>query len=260
MSFQILISTVNAAFDACRAGVPARHCVVINQIMDQEEKSMYDESRRGFGGLVQVRERGLSRSRNRALKVSSADFCLFSDDDVVFPVNVPQRVCSAFAQYPDADIITFMAVTPEGVPLKSYRKRSFQHNMCTAGRVSSIEIALRRARVLTRGVCFDERFGLGSRFTSGEEYIFLADALRQGLHVRFVPLVVAIHPAESSGRRYEDAALVASKGAMLRHVYKFTSLFCLAALSLKKARQSEQGAFTLFMLMLAGWKAYGKMR
>ena len=46
---------------------------------------------------------------------------------------------------------------------------------------------------------FDENFGAGVPNYLGDEYIFIADALRSGLKGVFAPILIAIHPTESSG-------------------------------------------------------------
>ena len=48
-------------------------------------------------------------------------------------------------------------------------------------------------------VRFDENFGAGAENYLGDEYIFIADALRAGLKGYFLPIVIATHPTDSSG-------------------------------------------------------------
>jgi hypothetical protein len=52
---------------------------------------------------------------------------------------------------------------------------------------------------LKNALFFDLDFGLGSLYPSGEEYIFLTDALKLGLNVGYFPVVIGIHPDSSSG-------------------------------------------------------------
>ena len=49
------------------------------------------------------------------------------------------------------------------------------------------------------GIQFDENFGAGVDNFLGDEYIFIADALKRGLQGMYLPIRVAIHPKESSG-------------------------------------------------------------
>jgi hypothetical protein len=58
---------------------------------------------------------------------------------------------------------------------------------------------IRVADVKAAGVKFDENFGAGAENYLGDEYIFIADTLRSGLKGSFQPIVIAMHPSESSG-------------------------------------------------------------
>ena len=63
--------------------------------------------------VINSDEIGLSRSRNLAIKTAKSDFCLFSDDDIIYEPNFDSIVIKAFDLLPDADIITFH---PEATP------------------------------------------------------------------------------------------------------------------------------------------------
>ena len=80
-----------------------------------------------------------------------------------------------------------------------------------------MELAVRRS--LLPAVRFDERFGLGTRFPSGEEAIFVNDALRAGARARYVPLVLCSHSGLSSGHRLWDENMVRTKGAVIRRLF-----------------------------------------
>lgn len=159
-------------------------------------------------------EFGLSKSRNLAINNCSGAYCLISDDDVVFKDNVGHIIQSWFEKT-NADILTFQIETPDGGQFKPYPQQAFKHTLRSLFRVSSIEIAFRRQSVQAAGLSFDERFGLGATFPTGEEVIFLTDAYRAGLNIHYVPVPIVIHPVESSGSAlFHNDALLMAKGAM----------------------------------------------
>ena len=185
---QFLISTMNSKFDPDRSRLNAAQCVVINQVEECRltDAEIWAASLRSKGGLaINVVERGLSRSRNKAIAAAKADICVIADDDLMFDGDADARIEALFAENPNVDVITFQARDGGGRPLKRYRKSGHAHSLLTAFNIISFEIAFRRTSVINSGVLFDERFGLGAKFVSGEENIFVADLVRAGLNVRY---------------------------------------------------------------------------
>ena len=178
-------------------------------------------------------ERGLSRSRNRALAAASAEICLIADDDVIFYDEGLQRVEDAFLRHPEADIITFQMETP----FKKYRQRGFWHNGRTIASVTSPEMAFRLESVLRAGLHFDERFGLGAKYVSGEEFIFLSDALERGLRIRYEPIAIVRNTKQTSGYRFNRPDLLFSKGAMMARVFGRRAPALLFLFAIKKYPQ-----------------------
>lgn len=262
---QILVSTVNARFDPPVAGPARDRFVVVNQLIpgdgDDPTALRYGERGAGFAALVEVCERGLSKSRNRALAAATSEICLISDDDVTYVPDVCERVERAFAAHPDADIITFAATTPTGAPFRSYPRATMRHSGRSIGGVMSIEIAMRRPAVVAAGLRFDEAFGLGAPYKSGEEYIFLVDAMRAGLTAVFVPEAICTHPDDvSGGYLATDKMLIYSKGAMFRRVFGIGAPLYVLAFALRKSIQRRISVALLLAHMFRGWVDYGRFR
>lgn len=250
MKFQVLISTVDDRFLERKFSMNFRH-IVINQLI-HKKVSNYTQ-----GNLFSYNEKGLSKSRNRALENSTADICLISDDDVVYKKNIEDIILNAFAENPDADIITFQVETPEGEPYKNYKDRPFSHSLRTLMTVSSVEIAIRRNRIIKTGLFFDERFGLGPEYPTGEEFIFLSDALRKGLKILYVPIPIVVHPQESSGGAFvNNPKLIEAKGAMFYRVFGSKSYLISVLFALKKYKMARVSFIHFFKLMLTGIKRY----
>jgi hypothetical protein len=99
--------------------------------------------------------------------------------------------------------------------------------------VSSIEITFKAEAIHRENISFDEQFGLGGVYQSGEEYVFLTDAIRHGLKAQYFPSAIAIHPAESSGKVINNEIFIA-KGAMMHRVFGFIGNIFLLLFALKK--------------------------
>lgn len=57
--------------------------------------------------MISTTERGLSNSRNMALKYAVGEICILCDNDEIFEDNYETVICKAFERLPDADIIAF---------------------------------------------------------------------------------------------------------------------------------------------------------
>ena len=168
--------------------------------------------------MVSVRERGLSRSRNRALALARGKLLAFCDEDLEYLPESLAVLRRGFAAHPRAAIVTFQFRAREtGKPWKRYAPRPLEHGPLSVASVSTVEIALRRAQA--GHLRFDERFGLGAELASGEENIWLIDALREGLRVGYYPEPLCDHPGLSTGHRPWSEADARAKGALLRRMY-----------------------------------------
>jgi len=154
---------------------------------------------------------GLSRNRNNALRMATADICLIADDDNRYLPQHIDTILNSWKENLDADMITFQAQDYQGAPLHPY----------PAPYVCSVEITFRRESVLAKGLKFDERFGLGSPLLcAGEEEVFMADARRAGLTVRYVPQVIVKTEGNTTGiSLIGNSRLQITKGATFRYVY-----------------------------------------
>lgn len=170
--------------------------LVINQCDEDREEEYSLVNKKGetcTARIIYTTERGLSRSRNMAMKNARGEICLFCDDDEVFENDYVEKVIKAFDNNPQYDIITFRLRHPTCVfSDKSYRIRIFQ-----SGRIKSIQIGFRNIHTVT-SIHFCEKIGSGTGNGGGEENKFIVDNLRQGVKIRYEPLlIVSVAQTES---------------------------------------------------------------
>jgi len=232
MELEILISTMDSKFQK-REIIPPSKYLVIDQ-------------------LTKDGERGLAKSRNMAIESAEGDICLISDDDLEYIDTLKESIVDSFTKYRDADIITFSIRTPDGRAYKSYKDKEFWHTKKSIMRVSSVEIAFRLDSIRDRGLKFDERFGLGSNFPTGEEIIFLSDALDRGLKILYLPIDIVVHPIESSGKNYESKSLIEAKGAMFYRLFGALGYGVSALFAYKKYRESPYSLIEFYRFMVNG--------
>lgn len=180
-------------------------------------------------------DRGLSKSRNIALQNCFTKYGLICDDDVLIDVK---ELLSAveFAEFHGSDIVTCRFAYSDG-NMKVYPENGFIHNIRSLTSVCSIEILV-KAEVLHEGfIAFDEKFGLGTSLPSGEEYIFLSDALKAGLEIRHSSCVICVHPPVTSGMDFfTTKEKIKAKREMLCRVFGRGALLVMLVFFMKKFR------------------------
>jgi len=204
--------------------------------------------------IFPVATRGLSANRNHALAKASAPLLLISDDDVDYTEGYLRSVIAAFGENPDADILTFMYETK--CPHKTYPDRSVSLADPPKGYfISSIEIAFRREPVQGK-IWFNENFGIGAVFPSGEEDIFIHDCLAAGLTGRFIPLTSARHDGDTTGQRTAMLpSLPQTKGAVFLAIHPADWLPRMIVHALRESRRWIRGKGMFPLAYMHHWLA-----
>ena len=163
--------------------------------------------------LVELKSRGVAKSRNAALKHASGKYLIFGDDDITFDEAGLDALINYFEANPNCAIILAQTSDETGTLRKSYPSKPHKLSKYNSAKAATYEMMVRVDAVRGAGVTFDENFGAGAENYLGDEYIFIADALRAGLKGHYLPIVLAIHPTESSGsfRDTKQDAIVRSQ-------------------------------------------------
>jgi len=143
---------------------------------------------------IRIDRRGLSRARNTALRVATAPWCLFPDDDCWFePGGLTRLVEASRCIGGEIDVARLRWAEARG----DGRLVAEADPWYLARTVSSIELVVRRERLLAIGG-FDERLGLGSEFGSGED---VDSALRLLGSTSRLPIVEGVVVHHAVGRQ-----------------------------------------------------------
>ena len=165
--------------------------------------------------MISAKDRGLSKSRNLAIQRAEGTVCLFCDDDVRLDSNYREKILNAFSENPQADIIIFY-ISGLGKRLKPqvYRLRYFD-----LLKVSSVQIAFRRNKVISSGIQFDPFMGAGSGNGAQEENKFLMDCYKKKLSIYYVPIKIgALIPKESTWFHGYDRNFFYLRGTATRYL------------------------------------------
>lgn len=153
-------------------------------IIDQCDENSREEIRKEYlTRMIRTTERGLSKSRNAAIREAVGDIILFCDDDEHLDENYVKTILAAYEEIPDADVIAFRM---KNQPSRLKQKKQ-KLNTLTALRISSWQITCRTESIRRKGIYFDTLMGAGSGNGAQEEVKFLRECMKRGLRAWYVP-------------------------------------------------------------------------
>lgn len=171
--------------------------------------------------VVNSFERGLPQSRNIAIENAKGEICLIADDDVVYDKELISSIKQGFEKYNDAAIVTYQMTNFKGQLFRDYPDIAI-HNIKTIATANSVVIAFKRKNLLEKDVWFNPNFGLGATFQSANEYVFLRNALKEGLKLCYLPKVILAHEQFSSGQDFGSDRITFARAALF---YKYSGNF-----------------------------------
>lgn len=163
--------------------------VVVNQC-DKDSVDEFDfKNKKGetcHAKFINTTERGLSRSRNMAIRNAWGDVCLICDDDEWLSDDYADTIIKAYKDKSTADFIAF-ACEREGhsYPLK-WQKLGFVQILKT----SSIQMTFILNTIRKKYIYFDVLMGSGTGNGAGEENKFMMRCRKENLKMYYCPSVI----------------------------------------------------------------------
>lgn len=193
MKLEVLISTMNLKnidenIELMKKMNVKTNSLTINQITKPEIRKF--DKFNVKNKIISKKEKGLSRSRNLAIKSAETDICILADDDVIYKNGYEKIIEKEYEKDKKSDIICFW-VESDNNRRKIKRMYTSRIGKIRAMRVRSVQITFRRDSILKNNIKFDENFGAGTYYDRGEEIIFLRECIEKGLKVKFVNKKIA---------------------------------------------------------------------
>ena len=162
---------------------------------------------------IEITSKGVAKSRNAVIDNTNSEYLLFGDDDIEFKEESINSAITYLESHKKVSILLLQAVDEMGALRKRYPKSAHPLKLTNSAKAATYEMIIRVKDIKKLSIRFDEEFGAGAKNYLGDEYIFIADALRAGLSGVFLPIVIAIHPTDSSGSFHntKEDAIVRSR-------------------------------------------------
>lgn len=198
---EILISTMNRTnLDFVKAMFPYHKLDELNLlIVNQTNQANKLTSNLNNLRVINSTEFGLSKSRNLALKNTTAEVALLADDDVCYVKNFENKIFTAYQKHANATLICFQFLNHKNQLAKKYPSQEKQITHKSKFSVSSVEMCFNIALFRKHKLQFDENFGLGAEFPAHEEQVLKHQILQKKLQIVFIPHTILQHFTETTG-------------------------------------------------------------
>lgn len=210
--------------------------IIINQCGEDDQYNINQIK------IFNTTERGLSKSRNKALRNASGDICLICDDDEILDNDYSEKIEQAYKENPYADIIAFQ-IQNTG---KKYPKKKKKIGYIGALKLASWQLTFRRKSITDNNILFDETLGSGVSKAGGEENMFIYDCLKSGLNVIFVPITIGkMIESESQWFHGYTTEYFYDRGIMTRKLMGrfYASLYAIYFLVMKYSKYRDEVSF-----------------
>lgn len=256
MTIQILVSTMHRTdYSLVEQMKIFADAIIINQC-DRNDYKQFKVNGHTID-WYDCDERGVGKSRNKALMAATADICLFADDDMVYDDNAYNTVENAFSYHPDASLIVFNVPTGENKAFDITKaKRLRQWN---AYRYGMYHFAIRRSDILKNRISVSLLFGGGAKYSCGEDSLFISDCFKNKLKLYAVPSLLGInHEGESTWFHGYTDKFFKDRGILYYAMSPMLSvLYCIRYVLTKKHLYiKDRTPKQVFSLMMQGIKEY----
>jgi glycosyltransferase involved in cell wall biosynthesis len=221
-------------------------------VVSQNNHTLVEKSLLKFGDTLYIKHikqnrKGLSVARNEGLKHVSGKYVTFSDDDCWYVKNIFKTIMNDFKLNHQLAGATYQIYDPTtNQYYKNYSSEGKNElSKKDIYRKSSIEGFYDVQYINKHQIKFDENFGLGAKYNSGEENIFLSDMLKTGAQIAYYPYKVVYHLKPTQESRINDDNF-AGKGPLFKRMHGSSiGMILTAALWWKKRKMLKTPYKTL---------------
>ena len=218
---EVLVACMHKKDDTLYSEMNLQTDAVLANQADEYSYTEYKEKNGCTAKLVTTADRGVGKNRNKALLVASGEYLVFADEDMIYEPGYEDMVLDAFDKAKNADIIAFNLTylnrfTPGRRPGKKFKRIHFWNSM----RYGAARIAIRRSALERASLSFSHLYGGGAKYSSGEDSLFIREALRRGLKMYYCPVAIAtVKQEESSWFRGYNDKFFTDKGVLIANAF-----------------------------------------
>ena len=218
---QVLVACMNQKNDSLYETMNLQTDAILANQCDEYSYKEFIKNNGNKVELISSADRGVGKNRNKALIYASGEYLMCADQDMIYVDGYDKIVESAFEKCPKADIIVFKLIylnrfTPERKEKNKFKRVHWWNCM----RYGAARIAIKKSAVDKTCLSFSTLYGGGAKYSSGEDSLFIRDAIRKGLKMYSSPIVIAkVKQEESSWFRGFTEKYFIDKGILIANCF-----------------------------------------
>ena len=171
-------------------------------VVDQNQDGRLDAILKDYGARLSIKHlkiqpRGLSNARNAGLAEAKGRFVAFPDDDCHYAPDTLEKVYGFFKETGNEFGLFIRAQDP--LTKIDFLKYPSEQKLIRSPRDGNVFLGVSisqfySAEMLSKMGMFDEKFGIGGQWGSGEETDFAIRCLKTGYPIQFRPDILVCHP------------------------------------------------------------------
>lgn len=263
MNIQVLIASMNQTDHSLLEKMHIQSDAIVGNQCNNNSVEQFEWNGHSVKYL-NFAERGVGLNRNNTLLRASADIVSFADEDVVFVDKYEEIVSRAFKELPQADAIIFNTINIGGNRARRINHKVKRVRFYNAFNYDTSRIAVRLNSIKRENITFHSCFGGGTRYSSGEDTLFIGDMLKAGLKIYTYPeFVLTADSSSSTWFRGFTEKYLHDKGAMFCALSKrWALLLCIQDLIRHPYiyKESGTGLIKALKIMRKGQKHYKSLQ
>lgn len=189
LDIEIGLSALNSGIYKIKFRSDCRY-LLIHQVTNGQNYSDFVRSLPSNVRYIESNEIGLSKSRNLAIENAKSDYLWIMDDDVDIYDEALSYIYRLITKYNESPLlIVSHTLKKDAVETKEKIKKV---NIVSAAGICSIDMIIKISAL--KNVRFNTEFGLGTKYPSGEEYIFACELIRSGGKIYKSNKICSFHP------------------------------------------------------------------
>lgn len=221
---EVLVACMHQADDALYREMNLHSNVVLANQGNEYAYREYTQPDGNLVRLVSTTDRGVGKNRNKALMNATGEYLMCADQDMIYVDNYVEIVENAFEKCPKADIIVFnLEYLNRFTPTKKRKNTKFKRvHLWNCMRYGTARVAMRKSAIDKACLSFSTLYGGGAKYSSGEDSLFIREAIRKGLKMYASPFTIAQVKQEESSwfKGYNDKFFI-DKGVLIANAFPF---------------------------------------
>ncbi|AMG67611.1 glycosyltransferase family 2 protein [Providencia stuartii] len=150
------------------------------------------------------KNKGVTKSRNLAMKKATGEILLFCDDDITYQPGFQDKIIQTFSEK-NLGFVTFAYKnSPNSPGMGKFPLLNYKHTLRTILSVGTIQIACIKHYVDKYNITFPEDMGAGNTYFLCDEPVFLSQFIKNNIQGEYEPYILCFHPDVSSGSVFNN--------------------------------------------------------